>query len=193
MDKWIVERLNDTVIVSIMRNKSDNTYSFINLTKGHICPCKFNSIGDALGDMDFKVKSGEIIRYYKQEERYENMKKIFISQPFTGKTEEEVFADRDRIISYLKSITGDEQFDIIDQYHQIAPQDAGRLWYLGGSIRMMSDADIIVFSNDWDTAPGCRVERLIASEYNFTVIVEPEKYVLEDFPVHFGIDECGLK
>lgn len=34
-----------------MKNKIDNTYSYINLTKQHICPCKFNSIEDALEDL----------------------------------------------------------------------------------------------------------------------------------------------
>lgn len=64
MKKWLVTRKNDTVIVTILKNKSDSTYSFVNLTKEHICPCKFKSIEDALHDMDLKVKNGEIIRYY---------------------------------------------------------------------------------------------------------------------------------
>lgn len=33
---YFVKRKSENVIVSIMRNKSDNTYSFVNLTKGHI-------------------------------------------------------------------------------------------------------------------------------------------------------------
>lgn len=45
-------------------NKLDGTYSFINLTKEHICPCKFESVDDALKDIDEKIKSGEVIRYF---------------------------------------------------------------------------------------------------------------------------------
>ena len=63
MKKWLVIRKNDTVVVTILRNKSDNTYSFVNLTKEHICSCRFKSIEDALHDMDLKVKNGEIIKY----------------------------------------------------------------------------------------------------------------------------------
>lgn len=33
---YLVQRKSGNVMVSIMRNKSDNTYSFVNLTKGHI-------------------------------------------------------------------------------------------------------------------------------------------------------------
>ena len=64
MKKWIVERPHDKVIVTIMLNKSDKTYSFVNLTKEHICSCKFESIDEALKDMDNQIKQGKVIRYY---------------------------------------------------------------------------------------------------------------------------------
>ena len=59
-----VERPKDTVDVTIMRNKKDNTWSYVNLTKKHICPCRFNSIDEALEDMNKQIKEGKIIRYY---------------------------------------------------------------------------------------------------------------------------------
>ena len=64
MSRWLVNRPKDEVVVTIMKNKVDNTYSFINLTKEHICPCEFKSIDDALNDMDEKVKNGEINYYF---------------------------------------------------------------------------------------------------------------------------------
>lgn len=64
MKIWVVKRQHDKVIVTIMKNKSDGTYSFINLTKEHICPCKFNSINDALKDMDRLKDCGKIINYF---------------------------------------------------------------------------------------------------------------------------------
>lgn len=64
MRRWLVNRPKDEVIVAVMKNKVDNTYSFINLTKEHICPCKFESIDDALKDMDERVKNGEINYYF---------------------------------------------------------------------------------------------------------------------------------
>lgn len=69
---YLVQRTNGNVIVSIMRNKSDNTYSFVNLTKGHICPCRFDSIEDAMKDMDEKILNGEIVGYFKLEEMKKN-------------------------------------------------------------------------------------------------------------------------
>lgn len=65
MKKWLVKRPHDEIIVTIMKNKSDASYSFINLTKEHICPCRFNSVNDALRDMDRLKDSGKIIDYLK--------------------------------------------------------------------------------------------------------------------------------
>lgn len=65
---YLVQRKSGNVVVSIMRNKSDGAYSFVNLTKNHICPCRFDSVEDALNDMHKKILSGEIIGYFKLEE-----------------------------------------------------------------------------------------------------------------------------
>lgn len=62
---WLVKRQHDKVIVTIMKNKSDGTYSFINLTKEHICPCRFSSVEEALLDMDKKIKEGTVLKYEK--------------------------------------------------------------------------------------------------------------------------------
>lgn len=64
MKMFIVVRDTDSVLVRIMRNKSDNTYSFVNLTKDHICSCKFSSVEDAIRDMDRLKDEGKIVDYY---------------------------------------------------------------------------------------------------------------------------------
>ncbi len=63
MIKFLVTRPYDTVLVYLMKNKLENTYSYVNITKGHICPCKFESITDAVKDMDRLKEEGKIIRY----------------------------------------------------------------------------------------------------------------------------------
>ena len=62
---WLVRKPDNPVptLVTILKNKADNTYSFVNLTKMRICPCKFESISDALADMDKRVKEGIILDY----------------------------------------------------------------------------------------------------------------------------------
>lgn len=46
--------------IMICRNKSDNTFSFVNLTKAHICTCRFDTVEDALKDLD---KTKEVKQY----------------------------------------------------------------------------------------------------------------------------------
>lgn len=73
MRKWLVRRPKGNVIVTILLNKIDNTYSFVNLTKGHICECKFSSIEEALKDMDNLISIGKVIDYIElPEESHEN-------------------------------------------------------------------------------------------------------------------------
>lgn len=69
---YLVQRKRGNVIVSIMKNKSDNTYSFVNLTKNHICQCRFDSIEDAVKDMNEKILNSEISGYFKLEEMKKN-------------------------------------------------------------------------------------------------------------------------
>lgn len=61
--KYLVTRPQDTVEVLLVKNKNDNTYSFVNITKGHICPCRFTTIDDAIKDMDRLIQEKKIIRY----------------------------------------------------------------------------------------------------------------------------------
>ena len=64
MQKWLIRREEDDVVVTILKNKADNTYSFVNLTKEHICPCRFKCIEDAISDMERQKENGKIIRYF---------------------------------------------------------------------------------------------------------------------------------
>ena len=62
---YLVTRQKDNVLVSIMRNKLDGTYSFVNLTKGHIYTCKFYTVEEAVKDMQTKKENGEVVDYFK--------------------------------------------------------------------------------------------------------------------------------
>ena len=63
MIKFLVTRPYDTVLVFLMKHKEKDTYSYVNISRGHICPCEFTSINDAIADMDRLKEEGKIIRY----------------------------------------------------------------------------------------------------------------------------------
>ena len=63
LNKTIVVRPKDIVTVLLLKHKNTNEYSFVNLTKGHICPCRFKSINEAVKDLEERKESGNIINY----------------------------------------------------------------------------------------------------------------------------------
>ena len=63
MIKFLVYKPNETIEVLLLPHKNTNKYSFVNITKGHICSCVFNSINEAIEDMEERKKKGLINRY----------------------------------------------------------------------------------------------------------------------------------
>lgn len=62
MMRFKVRRLHDEVEVGILPHKDGSGYSFINFTKGHICPCKFKSVDEAIWDMVNNEKVKDFIK-----------------------------------------------------------------------------------------------------------------------------------
>ena len=58
--KLIVYKKNETLDVLLLKHKGTDTYSYVNVTKGHICSCIFDSMYDGLLDIVHKKNAGEI-------------------------------------------------------------------------------------------------------------------------------------
>ena len=106
------------------------------------------------------------------------MTKIFISQPMNGKTIEEIEEERHDTISILTSWFDrkNERIEIIDSFFKNEPHDAKPLWYLGESIKLMSEADVVFFCNGWQTARGCQIEHDCALEYGIDTMYEEDLF-----------------
>ena len=63
MIKLKIIRKDGEYDVIIIPHKLDKKYSFVNLTKGHICPCKFNTIEEAIDDLNNQVTNKKVISY----------------------------------------------------------------------------------------------------------------------------------
>lgn len=92
------------------------------------------------------------------------MKKLFISQPMRGKSDEEILAERERAIKVARELVG-EPVEVIDSFFQSAPEDAKPLWYLGESLKLLAQADVAYFAPGWQEARGCKIEHTCAVEY----------------------------
>lgn len=97
------------------------------------------------------------------------MKKLFISQPMKGKTNEEILKERKEAISLVK-LAINEDVEVIDSFFQNAPHDAKPLWFLGKSLELLSTADVAYFCDGWSNYRGCCMERNACLHYDIKVI-----------------------
>lgn len=95
--------------------------------------------------------------------------KVFISQPMRGKTNEEIKAERERLIGKAREHYGAD-IEVVDSFFEGAPADARPLWFLGKSLELMSTADAAVFAQDWEGARGCRIENMAAILYGLEAL-----------------------
>ena len=63
MKRIKVTRVDGVFDILLLKHKIHKGYSFINLTKEHICPCIFNTEEDALADLEKYKQLGKIIDY----------------------------------------------------------------------------------------------------------------------------------
>lgn len=99
------------------------------------------------------------------------MKKLFISQPMNGKTNDEILSAREKAIKSAECELG-EPVEVIDSFFKDAPHDARPLWFLGKSLELLSTADVVYFAKGWENARGCRIENQCAIDYGIQLIIE---------------------
>ena len=99
------------------------------------------------------------------------MKKLFISQPMRGKSNEEILKEREEAIKKAEEFLG-EPVEVIDSFFKNAPADVTPLWYLGKSIQLLSEADMAYFAKGWYDARGCKIEHECALEYGILIMAD---------------------
>lgn len=100
------------------------------------------------------------------------MKKLFISCPMKGRTEENIKKSIDKMHK-IAEIVFDQELEVIDTYIEDTPPENVNvpIWYLGKSIQMMAEADYFIgidyYPNDLIAKSyyGCDIERNVANSY----------------------------
>lgn len=100
------------------------------------------------------------------------MKKLFISNPMNGKTDEQILAIRQTAVEDAKKYFPGEEVEVIDSFFQEYSPEKGcvPLKYLAKSIELLANADVAYFAADWENARGCRIEHACALSYGIPVI-----------------------
>ena len=107
---------------------------------------------------------------------------IFISQPMTGKSEEEILATRQKAIDKIHQLASkdSEQVNIIDSYIDDATRNEfqGRMgdainwdiYWLSQSLQKLAMADTIWLCEGWEYSKGCNVELECAISYGLDIV-----------------------
>lgn len=104
------------------------------------------------------------------------MKKLFVSVPMKGRTEEEIRASIEKMKKIAEVYEG-EELELIDSYiEDHPPKDNNQaIWYLGEALKKLAAADVFIgITDDWDWN-GCFIEREVAGRYGIKRYrVDPE-------------------
>ena len=116
-------------------------------------------------------------------------KNIFISQPMTGKSEEEILATRQKEIDKIHQLFDADgvEINIIASYIDDATRKHFKehvsddinwdIFWLSQSLERLAMADMIWLCEGWEYSKGCNVELECAIQYGLC-IVYPE-YIIE--------------
>ena len=95
------------------------------------------------------------------------MKKLFISCPMKGRTEENIKKSMEQMHK-IAEIYFDQKLEVIPTYIEDNPPENSNqsIWYLGKSIQLLSEVDYFIginYSNEF--FKGCVIEREVANNY----------------------------
>lgn len=107
--------------------------------------------------------------------------KVFISQPMSGLTKEEVLLQRGIAEDWLKAKY--KNVEILDSYFEDKKPDKivySGVYWLGQSLELMAEADMVAFIPGWDKARGCKLEYEVAKEYGLIKEILNQSLFRED-------------
>jgi hypothetical protein len=110
------------------------------------------------------------------------MKKLFVSVPMKGRTEEEIKASIQKMKKIAEIYEG-EELELIDSYIEDNPPKDSKeaVWYLGESLKKLAQADVFIGIDeacDWN---GCYIERDTAQRYGIKTYIAPARCVIDGY------------
>jgi len=97
--------------------------------------------------------------------------KVFISQPMAARSEENIRAERQRIMEYAGKLFPGEELEEINSYFNADIQSKNTpLRLLGMSIELLAEADVAIFAECWMASRGCIIEHECAKNYGVRIV-----------------------
>lgn len=110
------------------------------------------------------------------------MKKLFVSVPMKGRTEEEIKTSIQKMKKIAEIYEG-EELELIDSYIEDNPPKDSKeaVWYLGESLKKLAQADVFIGIDeayDWN---GCYIERDTAQRYGIKTYIVSGRHVIDNY------------
>ena len=99
------------------------------------------------------------------------MKKVFISVGMNGRDNRDVALDIGRAVAKIVDRYG-RDVELVDNYDCVAPENVGRLWYLGEAIKKLDGCEVCYFVKGWEKHKGCLVEMEVCKIYGIETVEE---------------------
>lgn len=109
-------------------------------------------------------------------------KNIFISQPMSGKSEEEILATRQKEIDKIHQLFDADgvEINIIDSYiddatrkhfeERLTDDINWNIYWLSQSLQKLALADTIWLCEGWERSKGCNIELECATRYGISIM-----------------------
>ena len=110
------------------------------------------------------------------------MKKLFISCPMRGRTAYAIKASMEQMHRIAEAVFG-EELEVIPTYFEGDPPENSNqaLWYLGESIKKMSEANYFIGIYDEDKSyRGCIIENRTAKSYGIPSYIVNISFIAPD-------------
>ena len=106
------------------------------------------------------------------------MKKLFISCPMKGRTEENIRKSMEKMHKIAEAVF-EQELEVIPSYIEDHPPKDSReaIWYLGESVKLLSKADFFI-GPDYSEYKGCDIERSVAISYAVPRYIIPMELLL---------------
>lgn len=101
-------------------------------------------------------------------------KRVMICQPMAGRSDEEIFDERCKVVEMLDSYgyeVANSLFCFDDDTLKRKRVKSIPLYYLAESLRVMSGCDAVYFCEGWENARGCQIEYAAAEAYGLDLIL----------------------
>lgn len=118
----------------------------------------------------WEVEGGKRLIFWTELPEKPKVLKVFISQPMSGKTSEEIQAVRNGVKILLCRFYHDCFLEFIESFNPSALGDDKPIEELGKCISLMQGADVVYFAKGYEESRGCSVEFEVASKYKKTIL-----------------------